>query len=463
MHIRQLNLHHIPPIWGVNVDCDERINLFIGPNASGKTTILRAMEYVYSPRKDHPLSYIAYPTSSWPWAWGLHPEYEHYSDGAGPYCWMPASKDWPHKNPNPIDGEPAYREPLWNRVPLLYIPATRVSLPIDPVGWWQDEYFLKAAELARRMPEQIRPVISLGVDSSNDPVIFDAQCLKEEIDTLWFTSHEENHKQYQLGHALHLGYSCARRICAEVVIGYSTDTYVQAKDDDLIRPDDMLAHPNMGIRTSDGLSGAPLYVGALSAGTQGTLFWIWALALKMVIHYDFKGGWEKEPAILLIDEIENHLHPTWQRRIIPALLEKFPKLQIFATTHSPFVVAGLKSGQVHLLSRDKGGARATTSSEDITGWTMDEILRNMMGVDDPTDDETARFAEELRRLRDQEPLHDERAEERRQRRMEMLRQRVNRELLAGGPEAAQRDEFEQQFSEALLRYQESQSLNQDSG
>ena len=56
--------------------------------------------------------------------------------------------------------------------------------------------------------------------------------------------------------------------------------------------------------------------------------------------------------MLLIDEIENHLHPTWQRRVIPALREYFPNVQIFATTHSPFVVAGLKAGQVHKLFRN---------------------------------------------------------------------------------------------------------------
>ena len=59
-------------------------------------------------------------------------------------------------------------------------------------------------------------------------------------------------------------------------------------------------------------------------------------------------------AILLIDEIENHLHPTWQRRVIPALRRHFPGLQIFATTHSPFVVAGLKRGQIHRLYREMG-------------------------------------------------------------------------------------------------------------
>ena len=172
------------------------------------------------------------------------------------------------------------------------------------------------------------------------------------------------------------------------------------------------------------------------------------------------GGEQEKPAILLIDEIENHLHPTWQRRVIPALLEHFPGLQIFATTHSPFVVAGLKTGQAHLLSRDKP---ATTNKEDVIGWTADEILRNMMGVEDPTDNETAAAARELRQLRNEEPRSDPEEEEARQRRIQELRQLVDRDLLAGGPWKKQRELFEQQFAEALQKYQQSQGLNQENG
>ena len=168
------------------------------------------------------------------------------------------------------------------------------------------------------------------------------------------------------------------------------------------------------------------------------------------------------PAILLIDEIENHLHPTWQRRVIPALLEHFPGLQIFATTHSPFVVAGLKKGQVHLLKRDENGVvTAESNPEDIVGWTADEILRNLMGVDDPTDNDTAEAARELRQLRSEEPRSDSKEEAKRQERMQELRKRVDRDLLAGGPWKKQREIFEQQFAEALQKYRESQDLNQE--
>ena len=233
-----------------------------------------------------------------------------------------------------------------------------------------------------------------------------------------------------------------------------------------VRNFDPLPHeeqPASSIYTDSG-EPVPVYLGHLSSGTEGTLLWIRWLALKMVHHYGFERDWASRPAILLIDEIENHLHPTWQRRVIPALLEHFPGLQIFATTHSPFVVAGLKAGQVHLLNRDANGVvTASTNTEDIIGWTADEILRTMMGVDDPTDDATAAAARELRQLRNEGPRATLEDEEQRQQRMIELRQHVDRDMLAGGPWKARREEFEQEFAEALEQYLKSKNLNQENG
>ena len=82
---------------------------------------------------------------------------------------------------------------------------------------------------------------------------------------------------------------------------------------------------------------------------------------------------------------------------------------------------------------------ASTNEQDVIGWTADEILRTMMGVPDPTDDETARAAEELRRLRKGGPAATEAEEQERQERILELRRKVDRDLLAGGPMAAQRE------------------------
>ena len=344
----------------------------------------------------------------------------------------------------------------WDSAPSIYIPATRISLKTD--------YVLQIEEDHRSEGTLLKGMLDAAQGN------FYGQDVELAIDRLRKKMVGNRILQYQFRKAMAVGYSCTKAICAEVIYDDVPHTFVELREienpnypgDEIPWDAEKVNHYGMGIGTNDDITGEPLYAGDLSSGTQGTLLWVWALVLKMADHYDWESGWEKKPAILLIDEIENHLHPTWQRRVIPALLEHFPGLQIFATTHSPFVVAGLKAGQVHLLHRDENGVvTATTNTEDVVGWTADEILRTMMGVEDPTDAETAAAARELRRLRNEAPRSDPADEEKRQPRIQELRQLVDRDLLAGGPMAAQRELFEEQFAEALKKYQQYQDLNQE--
>ena len=449
MHIARVIVEGVPPLEGeAKFDCDARVNLLIGPNASGKSTILRAMNglnlSVFDWTGDNYV--ISFPKVKDDWSTG--------------YCFIWPSDDWPRASGGDIAD---------NALPFVYIPATRVSLP--------GRDFFSGNQILDSVHNEgtARPLDALF---DTDSGIFYGRFvelainqLREEMApsppspeerTIGWTLADMNinrRQQSQLRKVLEVGYSCAKRVCLEVMYDNSPHSYV-----DINEENETFARYGMGIGTTDDILGEPLYAGALSSGTQGTLLWIWTLALKMAHHYDWQEGWERKPAILLIDEIENHLHPTWQRRVIPVLLEHFPGLQIFATTHSPFVVAGLKAGQVHLLKRDdEGRVIATTNTEDIIGWTADEILRTVMGVDDPTDDATAAAARELRLLRNEGPRDTVESEGERQQRMTELRQLVDRDLLAGGPWKARREEFEQQFAQALEQYRQSKNLDQDNG
>ena len=445
MHISRVQLHFLNPFDDiVSFECDERVNLFVGPNASGKSTILGAMEYVLSPNRAHRYAYVKYPDKNWRKDWADDEvQHERYFESGVAFCWITASRDWPKAGGKLVGGAGAYPEPIWNSVPVFSVPAIRAGLSHKSARVYYEERSTFS--------------LSFGIDNSADPVMFHGQEIKWDIDRIRSRDRFNPRKLDDLDRALDIGYSCARNISAEVVRDYGLHSYIDVDDDNAI-------YPNMGIGTLDFREGRPLYLGDLSSGTQGTLLWIWGLVLKMASHYDWEEGWQNQPAVLLIDEIENHLHPTWQRRVIPELLSHFPKLQIFATTHSPFVVAGLKAGQVHLVRRGASGfAIIETNPDDVVGWTADEVLRTLMDVDDPTDEETALAARELRRLRNEGPRGSKDAEEQRQDRMRKLRQRVNRDLLAGGPMAAQREEFKRRFAEELQKYQQSRSLNQEDG
>ena len=453
MHIAGIDIENIPPLTHVAFDFNERVNVFIGPNASGKSTILRIINYLYSigDFADARLV-IKEPAGIYdPYLYG--PDVSRASLSVEPesiddddcLLHMRPSDDWPRPISDADDQS-------WRVLPLLYIPATRVSVPSLSVS---------------------RPRTRTSTGRSNTPPfrslwdefqsVFLGHNIRQLID--WFREDESVSGPQlfdPLIYALGKGFLCAKEICTEVITHDVPQPYVDF--DRFDGPFAATVHNAMGIHTSDRSSGGPLYAGDLSSGTQGTLVWVWALSLVMASHYEWIEGWDEAPAFLLIDEIENHLHPTWQRRVIPSLLKHFPGLQVFATTHSPFVVAGLKSGQVHLLSRGSDGSiTATTNTEDVVGWTMDEILREMMEVADPTDDATAAAARELRLLRHQGPRGSEDEEAERQRRIKDLLKLVDRDLLAGGPMAAQLQLFEEQFDEALRRYRESNGITEDDG
>ncbi|HEX4420623.1 MAG TPA: AAA family ATPase [Kofleriaceae bacterium] len=76
------------------------------------------------------------------------------------------------------------------------------------------------------------------------------------------------------------------------------------------------------------------------------------------------------PGVVLIDEIDAHLHPAWQRRIGPWLSEHFPKLQFIVTTHSPFICQAAEVGTIYQLARPG----SHTSSRMVEGIERDRLL-----------------------------------------------------------------------------------------
>ena len=165
----------------------------------------------------------------------------------------------------------------------------------------------------------------------------------------------------------------------------------------------------------------------LSQGTQSIVQFVAHLLLRYAEYYDFPPDLNDKPGIAIIDEIDAHLHPKWQRRIIPALTRNFPSLQIFCSTHSPLMLAGLKEGQVQLLRRDdEGKVTVTVNETDISGWTSDEVLRQYMYVRNPTDMGTADRASRYQELEGKEFRSEAEAEE-----LAQLREAVRADLLRG--------------------------------
>ena len=79
--------------------------------------------------------------------------------------------------------------------------------------------------------------------------------------------------------------------------------------------------------------------------------------------------------IVLIDEIEQHLHPRWQINIMRLLQESFPKIQFIASTHSPLVASG--SEHCKIISLRRGRAE---ENRNVYGWLPEDVYREIMGL-----------------------------------------------------------------------------------
>lgn len=124
------------------------------------------------------------------------------------------------------------------------------------------------------------------------------------------------------------------------------------------------------VKTFSGL--VPL--SALSLGYQTTLAWTVDLAWRLFRRYNSSRDPLAEPAIVLIDEIDLHLHPLWQRTIMDSLSLLFPKTQFIATAHSPLMVQAAPTANFAVVQKEKDEVRIENCPEVVGTWRVDQIL-----------------------------------------------------------------------------------------
>ena len=105
------------------------------------------------------------------------------------------------------------------------------------------------------------------------------------------------------------------------------------------------------------------------------------------------------PGVLLIDEIDMHLHPRWQQRVIRLLQDAFPFLQIIVSTHSPHVLSTVDRGSIRIIALDRHSNGTTpTPTEQTLGDESGNVLARAMHVDPVPDVGPARLLSEYHGL-----------------------------------------------------------------
>lgn len=154
------------------------------------------------------------------------------------------------------------------------------------------------------------------------------------------------------------------------------------------------------------------------------------VALTVDVMKVFQDLWKKmagaeglvAEGVVLIDELEAHLHPRWKMRIVESLRTVFPRVQFLVTTHDPLCLRGLENGEVAVFRRDaRNDVFAVTDLPSVKGLAVDQLLMSeYFGLDstvDPDVDELFQAYYGLKSLTSRTPAEEER--------LRLLTQQVN--------------------------------------
>jgi predicted ATP-binding protein involved in virulence len=90
----------------------------------------------------------------------------------------------------------------------------------------------------------------------------------------------------------------------------------------------------------------------------------------------------QKQAIIFIDEIDAHLHPNWQQKIIRILRNEFPNIQFIISAHSPLVVSGCKEEEVSVLRKKENGFAIETIDSTLIGKPIADIFRMVFEIEE---------------------------------------------------------------------------------
>jgi len=158
------------------------------------------------------------------------------------------------------------------------------------------------------------------------------------------------------------------------VTGWQNVSYSETHDKSLV-----LQHPEKGT----------LKVDQLSDGIKNMLAMVADIAYRCALLNAHLGADAalKTEGVILIDEVDMHLHPEWQQTVISSLTEAFPKLQFIVTTHSPQVLSTVAAESIRLIHHEvdsETGAMQSIIEQPDTqsrGVASADVLAGMMGVD----------------------------------------------------------------------------------
>ncbi len=138
---------------------------------------------------------------------------------------------------------------------------------------------------------------------------------------------------------------------------------------------------------------------SLSLGYKSALAWMVDVAARQFERYPNSDNPLGEPAIVLVDEIDLHLHPKWQRTLMKRLSGIFTQTQFIVTSHSPLIVQAVPDANVIVLKRINNQIVAENNPQSIRGWRIDQIMTSdLFDIESVFDEATIELMNEYEKI-----------------------------------------------------------------
>jgi hypothetical protein len=343
MPIRDLRVANIGPFDDLAFEFDAHVNVFVGPNSSGKSTTLMTLANVAT----YPFTLPERLRKKAPAAFTVHV----------------AGRDGQSQElagELPADQATLAHQSCWAAMLAAlgysaFVPALRQSTGFRSSGSGPG---LTPAVTSQLPEELLRRSALLPTDAS----LIRAEAVLERM--VAFADRAVRRNDPAMRRLL----TQIASIASEILDGFPVEFWRIAEDRDGLFPQ---------FRTRDG----DIAFDVFSQGTQSVLQWLAYLLIGYARYYGYPANLAEQPGVLIIDEIDAHLHPTAQQRIIPVLRRHFPSVQIFCSTHSPLMLLGLQPGQIQLLQRaSHGPVTVVRNATAIAGQSTDAVLQQFFGI-----------------------------------------------------------------------------------
>jgi predicted ATP-binding protein involved in virulence len=333
MKVKSIEINGIGGIGSLKVDFNERMNFICGPNGVGKTTLLECVAHSFSANQTNILKR------------NVSADQGNFKatieiDGGNTESNITIADFDPDKQSS-INGLHQHSSKLLS----LKVTRTFQYQPLDAVG----------KDVDKNTNTSYREAM-LGVNVNEVKNWF--------VNRYLYSAHEGDLTEQQLNNL-----ELAKKSFSLLNEEFSFSKVLASSNEIMIHT------PN-----------GEIYYEYLSSGFKSCLSIIFGIIKDIELRF-------KEPCInadefdgiILIDELELHLHPEWQGKIAKILVQVFPKAQFITATHSPHILQGANPDEIIALASDNGQVFRRDLSGTKYGyqeWTVEEILVDVMGMSD---------------------------------------------------------------------------------